>query len=186
MTIEGKGLATMQSLAAGEKVLSIDMDGSHIYDTVCFFGHQDPDSWSCFCSLSIQSESGHVHQLLLSPTHFLPIGTDLIANAYKYAKDVHIGDIAWVVIAEDLKAVTARGVVIGKNSMTAQGLYNPFTRVSAVSDHCCHWHELIVVHHHVQLQASYQVLQQRPCRPAGKRMSWHTLACLCECTHTGR
>ncbi|KAL0053937.1 hypothetical protein WJX82_001413 [Trebouxia sp. C0006] len=128
VTIEGKGLATMQSLAAGEKVLSIDMDGSHIYDTVCFFGHQDPDSWSCFCSLSIQSESGHVHQLLLSPTHFLPIGTDLIANAYKYAKDVHIGDIAWVVIAEDLKAVTARGVVIGKNWMTAQGLYNPFTR----------------------------------------------------------
>lgn len=158
----------MQSLAAGDKVLSIDEKGNYIYDTVCFFGHQDPDSWSCFCSLSIQCASGHVHQLLLSPTHFLPVGTDLVAKAYKYAKDVRTGDIAWVVNSEDLKAVTGRGVVIGKNWTTAQGLYNPFTRVSAISgaavgiSAAVHCHAIV-------------------CR---KRMSWHTLACFCESTCT--
>lgn len=122
---------TMQSLSAGDKVLSIDKRGKSIYDTVCFFGHHDSNSWSSFCSISVQGNAQLVHHLLLTPTHFLPVGTTLLGLTYKYAKDVSIGDTVWMVVNEGLKErdIVVSGKVIGKDTAKAQGLYNPYTEV---------------------------------------------------------
>lgn len=133
--VEGKGSVAMRSLSAGDKVLSIDRRGNTIYDTVCFFGHHDSNSWGSFCSISIQGNAQLVHQLLLTPTHFLPVGPALPQLSYKYAKDVSIGDTVWMVTDADpqhASAISAK--VLGKNTLQAQGLYNPYTEVRLVSN----------------------------------------------------
>ncbi len=132
VTVEGKGLVTMQSLAAGDQVLSIDRRGNSVYDTVYFFGHHVKDSWTSFCSVSIQLDAQRVHHLLLTPTHFLPVGTAVTNLSYKYAKHVSIGDNAWMVINDELHdTVVVCGKVIGMDTVKAQGLYNPYTEVNS-------------------------------------------------------
>ena len=115
----------MSCLQAGDWVLSIDKAGCPFYDQVMFFGHQENAPWVCYQTLAMETAKGVMHNLCLTPTHFVPTGADFEAHTFKHAEDVAVGDMLWV--QENSAMVHATITKVG--SVTLQGIYNPFTKV---------------------------------------------------------
>ena len=125
----------MDTLKAGDRVLSINGQGKAFYDQVLFFGHKDTDSWGAVLDITMNDgASNATRRLKLTKTHYLPVGHDLSALVHKYAKDVAVGDTLWAQASDD-KSQPLAAVVTSKGTVYAQGLFNPYTAVSSCSLH---------------------------------------------------
>ncbi|KAK9803047.1 hypothetical protein WJX73_000963 [Symbiochloris irregularis] len=122
--VVGKGRIAMSELRVSDKVRTINAQGLPTYEEVYFFGHQDTNVLGEMVRIVAKSAAGSA-SLTLTSRHFVPVGPSMQAAVMKYARDVVIGDI--LMVSHDSEIITP-AVVTHISAITAQGLYNPYTK----------------------------------------------------------
>lgn len=142
-----QGQKHMRELRVGDQVLSLDAEGTLIFDDIYFFGHAEKTAWAPFVSLHLetretetrevfekgnQSHKWNQWNLELTPDHFIQICT--LANCSWEdsraipAAQVLPGHHVWVVTEGTAGTAGTRFAVVISTQMVPQiGLYNPYT-----------------------------------------------------------